>query len=148
METKFQVGQVWKTRDDREATITEILVAHEGLTYPVIGRIGDGGESWKIDGTWYESGENSGDLIELVMNADGTPAGTPELIQGEKHASVTNIIHGEPLLQPSDPRTEFIDKLAHDLFHFAHREQMGTEMPAEYLRAAVTLRDELLAPAQ
>lgn len=128
METNFQVGQVWRNRDGKLARIELVQApAHDG--FPTKSTFG-----WhNSDGAFILSGYPGDDLVELVMNADGTPEGSDIK---DADASLA-----EPIKLPCDPsRTEFIDKLTHDVF----TSPIMLSVAEAYVRAAVKLRDELV----
>lgn len=60
-EKKFAVGQVWRNRDGKLQTITNIT---EDVRFPVETDI----DCYTSDGKYYPSGGHSEDLIELVQD--------------------------------------------------------------------------------
>ena len=141
METKFQVGQVWRNRNGDLRKITNIDI--EG-GYPIATfEAGEPPMTYGENGKYYgnDGHDSEYDLVEFVTNADGTPA-----------------IHGEPLaasivnMQPIEgatfdtTRTEFIDKLTHDVFlkYVGDGFAGDAARAADYVRAAVNVRDELV----
>lgn len=132
METKFAVGQVWKNREGVER---RIIAVSDDCHYPVYSNSMDGidGTTHTINGKYFHNGDDLRDLVVLVTNADGTPA-TAEAAAAQIEPRVF------------DPtRTEFIDKLTHELFAC---EYYAADDAATRLRAAVKVRDELVRGGQ
>ncbi|QPB08674.1 hypothetical protein KB681_gp38 [Burkholderia phage Mica] len=142
MEKKFEVGQVWRTRGGEIVTIYDIYPPSEGCTYPVRGNIGDKNVCWTADGRMYAvdppNSDDPGDLVELVTNADGTPASADAAV-----AQIDGKVFDHT-------RTEFIEKLTHDLF-FKGIGEFGFgcySQVSDAVREAVKVRDALVRGEQ
>lgn len=155
METEqFAVGQVWKDRGGNERNI--FMIGSPDEQFCVYSEDADGTNyhSHTASGAYYLSGENVRDLVELVTNADSTPAQTG---QTAGFIKVENVLPVERTpaykLQPAThgimdvERTAFIDNLVHGLF-IEHWESRDSSDISEAIRTAVKLRDELVAGSQ
>jgi len=90
MEAKnIKAGQIWKTRDGNDVTVTYIYEI-EGIEFPVHG---SDGCSRTISGMYLNDGSESGfDLVELVE--DRTPAPNPETSAGDEWSQRAEHIAG------------------------------------------------------
>lgn len=145
METKFQVGQVWKTRGDELCKVTLIYDAEIDGT-PIFYRVWtDGNASHTIDGFYYsKDNQSSHDLLQLVINADGTPAGYVPI--GDTYEHLTpglDFVAGELMASP-DARTQFIENVVTMTLVRALDHDMTFKDVQQSCREAVSLRDELV----
>lgn len=140
METKqFQVGQVWKSRCGALRKINLVGTEERFNIYST--NMHDAEFlSHERNGGYYGVGEHDYDLVELVTNADGTPAADVPTNEGETLGKI-ELVEGQLL---DDSRTQFIDKLTHDMFIKFVEQGWSSEGIAQVLRAAVKVRDELV----
>lgn len=132
MEKKFAVGQVWQ---DGRGFLYRIAYTDMSARYPVgaLSVLNGVSESYTSDGFYFKSGKPTElDLVQLVTNADGSPATQP--------ANVVNIapIEGKVFDQT---RTAFIERLTHEMF-VCHHDKVDSISRA--VCEAVKLRDELV----
>ena len=134
MEKKFEVGQVWRNREGECRTITHMYLDDK---FPVA-TFEDDAESrtYTASGRYFSDGtESDADLVELVTNADGTPASAPI-------ADPVNAAQAVETRVFDPTRAEFIDKLTHEIF--TGSSHWSDADAAERIRAAVKVRDELV----
>jgi hypothetical protein len=136
METKFKVGQVWKTRDGELRKIEQTGSGDYSIYSASV--CGSGGWlSHALDGGYFvEKVENGNDLIEMVMDADGMPT-SPEAASAQIEPTVFDAT-----------RTEFIERMVHDMFFKALTNDRivstAIEDATTVIREAIKLRDELV----
>jgi hypothetical protein len=124
METKFKVGQVWRSAAGDLFTVTEIR--EYDCTYPVVAESDKfkGAQIFTLEGNYYCADDHDeNDLVKLEFDV---PHGSSE------HDGAFDAT-----------RTEFIDRIVHDVF-VMHSGGADNEERSERVRAAVKLRDELV----
>lgn len=150
METKFQVGQVWKTRGGELETVCQIMGVRDGdgttIHFPVWTN-----ESHSHDKYGFYYGphrEDKLDLIELVTNADGTPANpVPLEATHELLTACLDVMPGELKAFEPASRQKFVQDLINAATVNAIQNGITFKDVADSVREAVTLRDELLKAA-
>lgn len=142
METKFAVGQVWKNRNGELRIISD--VRGDAESYPVWSYTAGTNEelhTHKSSGAYTDTESPHGrDLVELVTNADGSPAASS--------SAITSLTPGEAY---GATRIEFIERITRDTMFKAmsmhqegHDVSEAIEAVKQCAKAALALRDELV----
>lgn len=146
MGNKFQVGQVWKSRDGQLRKVSDV---HPGVVDDVLQIYIvwiDDAETHTADGFYYgENNLHDLDLLELVTNTDGTPAVAASIEDTHKHLKAgVDYVAGE--LRPFEPqmRESFVDNLITSALVRALDNGITFNDVADSVRDAVALRDELV----